>query len=46
MRNGIKVYRVGHFRSKLGVHPSLKIVEAGVTDHNSLGVLDQLIAQA
>ena len=57
MRGGIRVYRAGHFLSKLGVHPSLNgveagvdpslnVVEAGVTDHNSLGVLDQLIAQA
>ena len=57
MRGGIRVYRGGHFLSKLGVHPSLNgvkagvdpslnVVEAGVTDHNSLCVLDQLISQA
>ena len=37
---------VGDFRVESGVHPSLNIVEAVVTSHNSLGVLDQLIAQA
>ena len=37
---------VGHFPDESGVHPILNIVEAVVTNHNSLGVLDQLIAQA
>ena len=37
---------VGDFRVESGVHPSLNIVEAVVTSHNSLGALDQLIAQA
>ena len=37
---------VGHFPDESGVHPILNVVEAVVTSHNSLAVLDQLIAQA
>ena len=37
---------VGDFRVESGVHPSLSIVEAVVTSHNSLGALDQLITPA
>ena len=40
------MYRVGDFLGDSCVHSSLNIVEAVVTGHDSLGVLDQLIAQA
>ena len=37
---------VDHFPDESGGHPILNVVDAVVTSHNSLGVLDQLIAQA